>query len=239
MVLLIQSPSKSTSLWLVKPRSNHPCPSMSYCPLLNPRVDPDIDLPDVIIEKAEAIKKPVSKKVKGNPTVDGKGKNNARLISRLARNKPKPNAEHKMIVLSEDSDSDIEHFLASEYPYSRGLCFEPPYDFVSNLPPCLRNNPSYPGIKLPNETLGIVTKPSPAFSKPGQSSCDQCDVWLERYYIDVPLLQSKIQSLENQVAVLTNQRDKLQANDRKQKTTGSIIFRNVESATAIVNSKMS
>jgi hypothetical protein len=109
--------------------------------------------------------------------------------------------------------------------------------FVSNLPPCLRNNPSYPGIKLPNETLGNLTKPSLDFQE--QSSCDQCDVWLERYYTDVPLLQSKIQSLENQVAVLTSQRDKLQANDRKQKTTGSIIFRNVESATVVVNSKMS
>jgi hypothetical protein len=181
----------------------------------------------------------VSKKAKENPTTNAKGKKNARLISRMARNKPKPTVEQKPIVLSEDSDSDIERFLASEYPYSQGLCPEPPYDFVSNLPPCLRNNPSYPGIKLPSETLGNVTKPSPALSKPTQSSCDQCDLWLERYYIDVPLLQSKIQSLENQVAVLTSQRDKIQATDRKQRTTGSIIFKNVESATAVVNSKLS
>jgi hypothetical protein len=158
----------------------------------------------------------VRKKVKGNPTIDDKGKKNARLISRLARNKPKPSAEQKPIVLSEDSDSDVERFLASEYPYSKGLCSEPPYDFVSNLPPCLRNNPSYPGIKLPNETLGDLTKPSPAFSKPGQSSCDQCNVWLECYYTDVPLLQLKIKSLENQVAVLTSEREKLLANDEKQ-----------------------
>jgi hypothetical protein len=157
----------------------------------------------------------------------------------MARNKPKPSVEKKPIVLSEDSDSDIEHFLASEYPYSQGLCSEPPYDFISNLPPCLRNNPSYPGIELPNETLSNITKPSPASSKPGQSSCDQCDMWLERYYIDVPVLQSKIKSLESQVAVLTSQRDKLRAVDRKQRTTGSIVFRNVESATAVVNSKMS
>jgi hypothetical protein len=212
---------------------------MSYFHLLNPRSTLIFDLPDVIAEKAEAIKNPANKKAKANPTVVAKGKKNARLISRMARNKPKPTVEQKPIVLSEDSDSDIEHFLASEYPYSQGLCPEPPYDFVSNLPPCLRNNPSYPGIKLPNETLGNVIKPSPALSKPTQSSCDQCDLWLERYYIDVPLLQSKIQSLENQVAVLTSQRDKIQATDRKQRTTGSIIFKNVESATAVVNSKLS
>jgi hypothetical protein len=215
-----------------------PVPFHALLPSPKPSVSPDIDLPDVITDKVEAVKKPVSKKVKGNPTVDGKGKKNARLISRLARNKPKPNAEQKPIVLSEDSDSDIERFLASEYPYSHGLCSEPPYDFVSNLPPCLKNNPSYPGIKLPNETLGVLNKPSPAISKPGQSSCDQCNVWLERYYTDVPLLQSKIKSLENQVTVLTSERDKLQANDKKQKTTGSIVFRNVESATAFVNSKL-
>jgi hypothetical protein len=216
-----------------------PVPFHALLPPPKPSTDLDVDLPNAITEKVETIKKPVSKKAKANPTVDAKGKRNDRLISRMARNKPKPTAEQKPIVLSEDSDSDIERFLASEYPYSQGLCSEPPYDFVSNLPPRLKNNPSYPGIKLPNETLGNVTKPLPALSKPTQLSCDQCDLWLERYYIDVPLLQSKIQSLESQVAVLTSQRDKLQATDRKQKTTGSIIFKNFESATAVINSKLS
>jgi hypothetical protein len=144
-----------------------------------PSFDPDIDLLDIITDKAEAIKNPVRKNPKANPTVDAKGKKNARLISRMDRNKPKPSVEKKPIVLSEDSDSNIERFLANEYPYSQGLCSKPPYDFVSNLPPCLKNNPSYPGIKLPNETLGNVIKPSPALSKPTQLSYDQCDLWLE------------------------------------------------------------
>jgi phage shock protein A len=52
------------------------------------------------------------------------------------------------------------------------------------------------------------------------------------------MLQSKIQSLENQIAVLTSQRNQLQAADKKQKTTGSILFNNVESATAVINSKL-
>jgi hypothetical protein len=217
-----------------------PVPFHVLLPPPKPSVDPDVYLPDAITEKVEAIKNPVRKKnTKANPTVDARGKKNARLISRMARNKPKPSVEQKPIVLSEDSDSDIECFLASEYPYSQGLCSELPYDFVTNLSPCLKNNPSYPGIKLPNETLDNVTKPSPALSKPTQPSFDQCDLWLEQYYIDVPLLQSKIESLENKVVVLTSQRDKCQATDRKQRTTGSIVFKNVESATAVVNSKMS
>jgi hypothetical protein len=111
---------------------------------------------------------------------------------------------------------------------------EPSYDFVSNLPPCLKDDPNYPGIKLPCETLGHLSKPS----KPTQSPCDQCNSWLERYFIDVPILQSKIQSLEDQIAVLTSQKAKLQTTDKKQKTTGSILFKNVESATAVVNSKL-
>jgi hypothetical protein len=134
---------------------------------------------EAVTKNDETIKRPVSKKPKENPTANAKGKKNARLISRMARNKPKPSAESKPIILSEDSDSDIERFLATEYPYSQGLCPEPPYDFVSNLPLYLRNNPSYPGITLPNETLSHMPKPPPALSKPTQSSCDQCELWLE------------------------------------------------------------
>jgi hypothetical protein len=52
------------------------------------------------------------------------------------------------------------------------------------------------------------------------------------------MLQSKIQSLEDQVALLTSQKAKLQATDKRQRTTGSILFKNVESATGIVNSKL-
>jgi hypothetical protein len=190
------------------------------------------------VTKSVETVKPMGKKPKANLTANAKGKKNARLISRMARNKPKPPVEPNPIVLSEDSDSEVERFLASEYPYSQGLCAEPSYDFVSNLPPCLQDDPNYPGIKLPCEAPGHLSKPSPALSKPTVPPCDQCSSWLERYYLDVPILQSRIQSLEDQVALLTSQKAKLQATDKKQKTTGSILFKNVESATAVVNSKL-
>jgi hypothetical protein len=70
-----------------------PVPFHVLLPSPKPSFDPDIELPNIITEKAEAIKNPVRKKVRGNPTIDGKGKKNARLISRMARNKPKPSAE--------------------------------------------------------------------------------------------------------------------------------------------------
>ena len=139
-------------------------------------------------------------------------------------------------MVSEDSDSDIERFLIEEYPYSEGLCGKPPYDFVKNLPPCLRDNPDFPGIEPPHETLGESSKPPSVQTV--APPCDQCGLWLERYYSDVPKLQSKIRDLENQVAKLTRQNAKVQPNDKKQRTTGSILFKNVESATTFVNSKL-
>jgi hypothetical protein len=213
-------------------------------PPVKPSDFPDIDLPDTVVdpcakENTKAIKKLVRKKGKSDTTVNSKGKKNSRWISRCARNKPKPNVDQKPIVLSEDSDSKIERFLTEEYPYSHGLCSMEPYDYVSNLPPCLQNDPNYPGIKLHKETPGNLNKTSPVVPKPDQSPCTQCNAWLESYYTNVPLLQLKIKSLEEQVTVLSKENDRLQDNEKKQNTTGLIVFRNVEVATTFVNSKLS
>jgi hypothetical protein len=213
-------------------------PLVPYSILLpKPLPDSPIDLPHSVTKDAETVK-PVGKQPKAKPTANAKGKKNARLISWMARNKPKPPVNPNPIMLSEDSNSKVECFLASEYPYSEGLCAEPSYDFVSNLSPCLQNNPNYPGIELPCETPGHSSKPSPALPQPTVPLCDQCSSWLERYYLDVPMLQSRIHSLEDQVARLTSQKAKWQATDKKQRTTGSILFKNVESATTVVNSKL-
>jgi hypothetical protein len=188
---------------------NKAIPPVPYSILLpKPFPDSPIDLPHSVTKDVETVK-PVGKKPKSKPTANTKGKKNARLISRMERNKPKPPIELNPIVLSEDSDSEVEHFLASQYPYSEGLCAEPSYDFVSNLPPCLQNDPNYPGIKLPCETPSHSSKPPPALSKSTVPPCDQCGSWLERYYLDVPMVQSKIKSLEDQVTLLTHQKSKL------------------------------
>jgi hypothetical protein len=165
--------------------------------LPKPSADPPINLPNTVTKSAEAITKPMSKNLKENLAANAKGKKSARLISWMARNKSKTPVEPNPIILSEDSDSEVERFLASEYPYSQGLCVEPSYDFVSNLPPCLKDDPKYLGIEFPYETLTHSPKPSPTLSKPTQSPCDHCNSWLERYYVDVPIIQSKIQSLED------------------------------------------
>jgi hypothetical protein len=150
----------------------------------------------------------------------------------MERNKSKPPVKTEPITIGDDSDSSIEHFLARE-GFDND---EPPYDFVDNLPPCLQDNPYYPSIKSSFETRGETSKPSPA--QKVTAPCDQCGLWLERYYLDIPKLQSKIQDLESQVARLAGRNDKGHPNDKNQLTTGSILFKNVESATAIVNSKL-
>jgi hypothetical protein len=85
--------------------------------ILLPPVEPsdclDMDLPDITVdpsakENIKAIKRPVKKKGKSDTTVNSKGKKHARWISRCARNKPKQNVDQKPIVLSEESDSEIE-----------------------------------------------------------------------------------------------------------------------------------
>jgi hypothetical protein len=75
-----------------------------------------------------------------------------------------------------------------------------------------------------------------------QPQCNECRSWIDQYYTDVPLLQSRLKYLEDQVDLLTNENIRLQsivqAKDKRQKTTGSVIFKNVEAATTIVNSKI-
>jgi hypothetical protein len=94
-------------------------------------------------------KKPTGKKLKGSVDVNYKNKRPGHCISRCAQNKSKPCADtNNTIELSEDSYSEIERFLAEEYPLSYGLCPDRPYDYVSNLPPCLKDNPEFPGIRF-------------------------------------------------------------------------------------------
>jgi hypothetical protein len=82
-----------------------------------------------------------------------------------------------------------------------------------------------------------------ANANPLQSQCDECRLWIDRYYTDVPLLQSRLKSLRDQLDMLTNENNRLQSiiqgKEKCLKTTGHVILQNVEAATTIVNSKIS
>jgi hypothetical protein len=194
-------------------------PPVPYSALLpTPLLDSPINLLGSFTSHLENTK-PVAKKPKTKPTANSKGKKNAWLISGMARNKPKAPVNPDPIMVSEDFDSEIERYLASEYPYSEGLCDKPSYDFVNNLPPCLQNDPNYPFIKMPYETPGDKSKPPPATAETTAPPCEQCGSWLERYYLDVPMLQSRIHALEDQVARLTSQKAKMSSTEKNQRTT--------------------
>jgi hypothetical protein len=161
----------------------------------------------------------------------------------------KPRADTiNTIEVSEDSDSEIEKFLAEEDPVSFGLYPDRPYDYVNNLPPCLKDNPEFPGIQLCDKpTIRVEDSPIhnvvSANANSLQSQCDECRSWIDRYYTDVPLLQSRLKSLRDQVDRLTNENNRLesiiQGKEKRLKTTGHVIFKNVEATTTIVNSKIS
>jgi hypothetical protein len=190
-------------------------PPPSLFPSVEPSTYPNTTQPDTLPDSCpkdggKPVKKSAKKKGKGNSDINYKGKKAARWVSRCARNKPKENTDQKPILLSEDSDSEIERFLTEEYPYSHGLCSVKPYDYVTNLPPCLRDNPNFPGIKLDREPTGQIRSSSPVNTQPVQPQCNECQSWLDRYYRDVPLLQSRIKSLEDRVNVLTKENDRLQ-----------------------------
>jgi hypothetical protein len=194
--------------------------------LPKPKPDPPVNSLMAVTNVA----KPITTEARENTTT--RNKRNARMISCMERNKSKPPAKTEPVMISEDSESSIERFLAEE-----GFCGEQThYNFIDNLPPCLRDNPDYPGIKPSRQTLGESSKP-PVAQKVA-SPCDQCGLWLEKYYSNVPKLQSKIHNLEKQLALLTGQDAKGRSSDKNQRTARSISFKNVESATVVVNSRL-
>jgi hypothetical protein len=192
---------------MVTKRKPTPVPYDVFLP--KPLPDPPTNLPMSVTKQVE-IAKPTAKQPKDKANANSKGKKNARLISRMASNKPKTPANSEPIMVSKDSDSEVERFLANEYPYSEGLCGKPAHDFVKNLPPCLRDDPNFLGIELPRGTLSDSSKPPS--TQPAVPSCDQCGLLLERYYLDVSMLQSRVHDLEDQVAKLTGHNAKTRRN---------------------------
>jgi hypothetical protein len=78
-----------------------------------------------------------------------KNKREGRLIFRNLRNKTKAHVSSgKTIDILDDYDSEIERFLEEEELGYHRIVPDHPYDFVGNLPPCLKHEKKFPGIKL-------------------------------------------------------------------------------------------
>jgi hypothetical protein len=117
---------------------------------------------------------------------------------------------------------------------------------VSNFPPCLKGKEGFSGIshnlkKTIDKTNVYVA--DYLLHRPTTSPvhCDGGFEWIERYYIDVPLLQAKIKTLTAQNGPLKQEILDLKAHvDRETKRikrSGNIVIKKVTNVKAIINSE--
>ena len=172
-----------------------------------------------------------------------------RLISRSLCNRSKAHVSSiDSIEIHEDSDSEIERFLAEEDP----SCPEPdpdqPFEYVNNLPACLKDNKGFTGIKIGQRlTTSIVDVLAPNYTIPQQFSptvhCEVCLHWIGKYYTDIPILQARIKALMTHNELLANENHELKENSQRQakclKRTGNIVIKNANSVKAMINSEIS
>jgi hypothetical protein len=153
----------------------------------------------------------------------------------------------KAIEVHDSSDSKIEKFLAKEDRIYLKPNLSQTYDFVDNLPPCLKNNEVFPGIKLGKEPTdnsdSILTHdheyPQTIVPDP---RCEVCLFWIDKYYTDIPSLQLQIKTLTTQIESLMSENYRLKFSGQRQgkrlKRTRNVIIKNVECVTAVVNSEV-
>jgi hypothetical protein len=118
---------------------------------------------------------------------------------------------------------------------------------MDNLPPCLKHNQGFPGIKFDKKYKGN-SEDSLAHNR-GYSQmaviglqCKTCLFWIDNYYMDIPILQSHIKTLTDLDDPLIDENCRLKSSIQKQgkrpKTTRNIILKNVESVTTMINSEI-
>jgi hypothetical protein len=152
-----------------------------------------------------------------------------------------------MIEINEESDPKIEDFLVEEDPNCHNSDPNQPYDYVNNLPPCLKDSKGFTSIKLgQGSAIGSVDVLTPNYTLHQQIAPSvHCEVflhWIERYYIDIPILQARIKALTNHNELLIKENCELKENEQRQskhlKKIGNIIIKNADSVKDIINSEL-
>jgi hypothetical protein len=97
------------------------------------------------------------------------------------------------IEVNEVSDSEIEDFLALQDPDCQGFGPVEPYDFVTNLPPCLKDEKGFYGIgfgqgKMASKADMVMSDRTLHQHVVPSVQCDVCMLWIEQYYTDIPIL---------------------------------------------------
>jgi hypothetical protein len=72
--------------------------------------------------------------------------------------------------------------------------------------------------------------------------CDDCYIWVERYYTDIPILQARIKTLTAQNDFLRQENLDLKVHAERKpkriKKSGNIVIKNATSVKAIINSEL-
>jgi hypothetical protein len=115
-------------------------------------------------------KNPRKQSKKNQAMLGFRNKRVGRLISRSLHNRSKPHVSSiDSIKIHEDSDSEIERFLAEEDPNCSKPDPNQPFDYVNNLPPCLKDSKGFTGIKLGQRpTMGSIDVLAPNYTLPQQ-----------------------------------------------------------------------
>jgi hypothetical protein len=214
--------------------------------LAKPHV-PNFDVVQSVTVKLD-VKKSCKQMKQKHTTLGFQNKGAGRFISRKLRNRNDAHLSSiNPIEVNEVSDSEIEDFLVLEVLDCQRFDLAEPYDFVTNLPPRLRGKEGISGIgfargqiageadtTMLDHTLHQHVIPS--------IQCDVCLHWIERYYIDIPILQAPIKTLTTQSELLRKENLNLRENAERQvkrlKRTGNIVIKNASNVKAIINSEL-
>jgi hypothetical protein len=126
------------------------------------------------------------------------------------------------------------------------------YDFISNLPPFLKNQEGFSGIQHDLKQITGQTKfPSAKQAQPLPTiepvHCENCLDWVERYYRDIPYLQAQLNQMVAQNSLLERENDELKAcvrsnahrENKRIKRVGNVIIKNSTNFNTIINSDLS
>jgi hypothetical protein len=106
------------------------------------------------------------------------------------------------IEVHESFDSKIEKFLAVEDPNHYKSDLSQAFDYVNNLPPCLKHK-YFPGIKFGQKSTvdsDSVLTHSQVLPQPFAPAvnCEVCLHWIGLYYTEILVLQEKIKDITAQ-----------------------------------------
>jgi hypothetical protein len=152
--------------------------------------------------KKSIVKKNHKHKEQSNSDLSFVNKRPGRLISKNFRNREQVHLSSIPVIEVDDHlyDDEINEFLAREDVDDQFLGNETSiediqYDFVSELPPFLKNQEGFTGICHDMKQVAEQTKmPSAKHTQPlptiAPVHCENFLDWVERYYMNIPYLQA-------------------------------------------------